>query len=107
MPTENDRKIDHNTPVRMILPASIIKDGATVTRVTGAAKFILRHSLTVYTDQQGEKPMVLEGTFLFNTRGQVNQIKPDTNLAWATTALDLYEWLVESQIGDENYIEDK
>jgi hypothetical protein len=100
-------KISNDSILSLVLRADFIPDGAIVTKKTGAVTFVLRHGLTVYTDTKGEQPMKIDGVFLLNDRGQINQIKPETLLGWSQRAEDLYEWLVDQQIGDDNYIEDK
>jgi hypothetical protein len=99
--------LNYDSMLTVALGALTIPDGSVVTKRTGAVTYILRHGLTVYTDTKGESPMKIAGVFLLNNQGQINQIKPETVLSWSMTAIEFYEWLVDQQIGDENYIEDK
>jgi len=81
--------IDRRERLGVMLPASMIPDGAIVTKRTGSTELVLRHSLRVYPIQgSGQVPMVVEGTFLHAGRGDINQIKPDTILVWRIEAED-------------------
>jgi hypothetical protein len=87
--------------LRVLLPASKIPNGATITKRTGEVVYILRQGLKVYSDTKGERPLDIEGVFLINTRGEINQVKPDTLLHWHVTAETLVDELQSSWMEED------
>jgi hypothetical protein len=65
-------------------------------------RLTLRRELVVYTEiDKSVPPLTISGYFLFDARGNVNQIKEDKNLHWVTTAEELVENLQRSWEPDQ------
>lgn len=94
-----------DTIIELTLQAEQIHDRAVVTKVKGTVPYVLRHNLTVYSDTKGEKPVVMNGFFLVNERGDINQIKPDTKLAVSIAAGDIADYFT-SEDDDHLYGDD-
>lgn len=84
--------------MRVLLPASMIPDGATVRKRTGESCYVLRHNLTLYQNQSKEhvQPIVVEGYFLCGDRGNISQIREDLLIHWEVTVEELYDFLREA-----------
>ena len=79
--------------LRILLPAGSIPSGSTVSKRTGEATLILRHGLKVYSDTKGEKPMEIDGLFLVDGSGNINQTSPKTLFHWHVAAEALIDEL--------------
>lgn len=84
--------INPETILRVLLHASEIPDGAAVSKRTGDKLYTLRHNV-VFWDEKGVKQTVVEGFFIVDTQGNINQVKPLTMLHWNITADDLIDTL--------------
>ena len=82
--------------LRILLPAKQIPNGSMVSKKNGAYTYTLTHSLKAYPEsvksgeERGEM-IEIKGLFLHGNRGNINQVKPDTELHWHVDA----EWLVD------------
>ena len=86
--------ITEDTIFTILTKARDIDDGQTVTKVRGTNEYVFRRTLRVYSDEKGEKPIEIEGYFLFSPQGTVNQIKnPDTVLCVQWQAWKFYDML--------------
>ena len=91
---ETEVEIDEDTIFTILTKARDIEDGQTVTKVRGTNEYVFRKNLRVYSDAKGEKPIEIQGYFLFSPSGTVNQIKdPDTVLCVQWAAWRLYDTL--------------
>ncbi len=84
--------------VRVLLPARMIPDKATVSKRTGEEQFALCHTLKVYPDSADKtivdcKPLEIEGFFLVGARGGVTQVAADKLLHWVVAAETLVDVL--------------
>ena len=78
--------------LRILLPAKSIPDQAKVTKRGGEQTFVLRHSLKLFVF--ADQPAVdIEGFFLVTPNGNINQIKPETELLWSVGADELIDVL--------------
>lgn len=88
--------------VMVLLPAHKIPDGAIISRRTGDYRYTLRHGVTVYpVPKTDAKPLKIDGFFVVNERGDINQVTPDTLLHWNTTAEGLVDTLRASWETDQ------
>lgn len=85
------------TRISVLLAASAIPVGSTVTKRTGEKEYTLRSSVKVYG--QNIEIKADPGTiFLIDTRtGDANAIPSSTVLMWTTTTERLWEWLAEQR----------
>lgn len=83
------------TKISVLLAASEIPEGSTVTKRTGEKEYTLRSSVQVYG--QNIEIKADPGTiFLIDTRtGNANAIPSSTVLVWTTTRERLWHWLAE------------
>lgn len=93
MSLENDRICPEDV-LGVILAATKIPDGAKVTKVKGTKDYVFRRELKVHHLDQ--KPLVIDGLFLFDSRGNVNQVSETTELVWLITADELVDDLRRS-----------
>jgi hypothetical protein len=94
-PTDVRQELQPGTTLGLILRASAIPDGSTVTKKTGRAEYVLRHNLAVYRPDSlgGPVPLEVKGCFLVGPRGSVNQIEPGTELLWLISVVELHDLL--------------
>jgi hypothetical protein len=85
--------------LRILLPVEVIPEGSTVSKRTGEYTYVLKRNLKIYgsTKEDGDKkPMVIDGFFLVNERGDINQVAPGTLLHWNVTTLEFVNEYAES-----------
>lgn len=84
--------------IQVLLPAFRIPDGSVVSKRTGMSPYALKHSLKVFRSGLAEKlePLVIQGFFLVNERGDINQIGDDTPLHWHVSAGEFSDQLQEA-----------
>jgi hypothetical protein len=81
-------------PIRVIIPASAIPDQSVVTKKGGTYPHTFRRGLIIYADKTLDaKPQKIDGFFLINDAGGINQISPITELIVEMRAESLLEWL--------------
>lgn len=86
--------------LRMLLPAQDIPDQASVTKRGGEQSFTLRHNIKVFV--LADRPAIeIEGFFLVSANGNINQVKPETELLWSVGAEELIDTLQLSWEGPE------
>jgi hypothetical protein len=76
--------INRGTDIGVLLPAADIPPGAVVTKPTGTSRYILRHSLRLFQNQDSKAapPIDVAGTFLINEAGAAGR-----GGLWVLTAL--------------------
>lgn len=89
-------------PVKIILAASDIPLGRTVTKKTGTKEYVLLDKLRVF-GENGERREIkaLPGALFLVCDGDANAIPSSTELLWVTTDLDYADHVRRS------YMEDK
>jgi hypothetical protein len=86
--------IEHNTVLRLLLPAETIPTGSTVTKPSGSQEYILSHSLRVYADRKDDlEGFTVSGFFLQGPSGSINQVPGDKVLCWNVKASALVDFL--------------
>ncbi len=85
-----------DTLMKLILNASDIPLGSTVTKITGEKEYILRDELKVYGENSTE-PRSLKASkgtvFMVSDHGDANAVSGDTKLAWIVDKEELLSWL--------------
>jgi hypothetical protein len=96
----------HSFPMKVILPAGKLPDGALVTKKRGAAKFRIRRQMRFYTsggadESQRQTIVPMDGcVILVNVdddqgRDAVNIYPSTTEFVWHVDSEDLERWLCE------------
>lgn len=87
-----------NEMIKVLLPAFRIPDGSVVSKRGGMSPHTLKHSLKVYRNNLPEKqePLVIQGFFLVNEQGDIDQIGDNTPLHWHVSASEFCEQLQEA-----------
>jgi len=78
--------------ISVLLKSDMIPDGSTVTKRTGDKRYTLKKKIKVFTGAvKMDKPVELdvEGTFLVDSNGNINQIDSSAILGWITNLDDL------------------
>lgn len=98
--------ITQQTVFRIILPAQDIPEDSIVTKPSGQAEFILKKKIKVHVSDVPAKitkaDIDVEGYFLFGGRGSINQIGPDTKLAWEVPFEELVELWEEIEYEEDS-----
>lgn len=93
-----DIREEDNLDILML--AGTVPHGSTVRKRTGEKAYTLRHNLVVYQDQKSDTPpMTINGLFIVDERGNINQIAPDKIVCWSVAAQDLVRMLVDDWEG--------
>lgn len=82
--------------LKVILPAKMIPDNSTVTKINGHTKLLLVSNIPVYSEDVGGKCLVInaEGVkYLVGGIGGITAIKDDQQLVWHVPDSDLLQWL--------------
>jgi hypothetical protein len=87
------KNIDPDDELRVLLPAAMIGNGGIVSKRTGRQTFTLAHNIKVYRQASDQAPITIEGFFLLNNSGSINQVDAETELHWHVTAQDLVDIL--------------
>jgi len=86
-------------PMKVILPASDIPVGATVTKRTGEVEYLLKDEIKIYTRMvEGSAPQVIKGEgvlYLIGERGDISAVSSSITLCWVVDEDDLLDWLEE------------
>jgi hypothetical protein len=92
-----------NDTMIVIIEASKLFDGATVTKRTCDKLYTLKKDLKVYPleRKEGDDPISIQGCFLCDNEGSFNQIKPDTLVAWRVQAEMLF-WCLQNRFEERD-----
>lgn len=95
-----NEKICQETELRVLLPAEEIPDGATVSKRTGEERYVLRHNLRVFPDDElrrsGAVVFDVTGYFMIGARGNVTQVQGKKMIHWVVVAEDFVETIQNS-----------
>jgi hypothetical protein len=85
-----------NTPIKVLLQAKFIPNGAKVSKVSGTKTYALSRGLKLYangTETQTREVVPASNTFFLldaERCGSINQFSDETVLAWHTTPEELW-----------------
>jgi len=91
----------------VLMEASKIPNGSTITKKTGEYLYVLKKDITVYYDvsEQPRKPLTIKSedgmVFLMNKQGDLSCIKGSTKLLWYVESRDLMRYLEKQE--EETY----
>lgn len=92
-----NKTICPESEVGLILEASDIPDGGTVSKRAGEKRYVMRHPLVLYSAPGSDaKPVTVEGYFLVSPEGTIGQVHPGASLIFWARAEDLVEAIQHS-----------
>lgn len=95
--------LNKNSILKIVMNAIDIPEGSIVTKKTGEKRYTLKNKIRVYTDGvklENKIELDIEGCFIVDTIGNINQINPDSQLAWEVTIQELRELIEEIYEGE-------
>lgn len=88
---------------KLLLPAAEIPDGATVSKRTGEAEYVLKTSLKIFAGKTGTTDQVIKAhdgaVFLVSPNGSINAYPGTTLIHWIVGEDELFRWLEERREG--------
>lgn len=84
------------TPMKVVMHAGDIPDGATITKRTGQKEYTLKDKIVVYTDKESTAAAITlqtPGVKYLTGDSSINAVSSDVELVWHTDLTALHRYL--------------